>query len=235
MIERNGIYYLTYPHVENKIERLEYAIGDNPLGPFKVAGVIMDESSTGCWTNHHSMIQLKDQWYLFYHHNDYSPKFDKNRSIRVDSLFFLPDGTIKKVTPTLRGVGTTDANKLVQIDRYSRIGDQGVSIKFLDTLNTFSGWKTIFDAPDAWLQYNRVDFGKKKYKTISVRTVSSGGTLQVRTKGVNGPVLAEIVIPKSEAWTVTKASVRKPVSDIHDVIVVWKSKGSSEVDWISFE
>src|SRR5690606_3969549 len=25
MIERNGIYYLTYPHVENKIERLEYA------------------------------------------------------------------------------------------------------------------------------------------------------------------------------------------------------------------
>jgi hypothetical protein len=25
LFERNGIYYLTYPHVENKIERLEYA------------------------------------------------------------------------------------------------------------------------------------------------------------------------------------------------------------------
>ena len=31
MFERKGIYYLTYPHVQNKTERLEYAIGDNPL------------------------------------------------------------------------------------------------------------------------------------------------------------------------------------------------------------
>ncbi len=44
MFERHGKYYLTYHHVENKTERMEYAISDNPLGPFKVAGVIMDES-----------------------------------------------------------------------------------------------------------------------------------------------------------------------------------------------
>ena len=37
LFERNGIYYLTFPHVENKIERLEYAIGENPMGPFKMA------------------------------------------------------------------------------------------------------------------------------------------------------------------------------------------------------
>ncbi|MBP6662686.1 MAG: family 43 glycosylhydrolase, partial [Paludibacter sp.] len=40
LFERNGNYYLTFPHVENKIERLEYAMGDNPLGPFKMAGVV---------------------------------------------------------------------------------------------------------------------------------------------------------------------------------------------------
>ncbi len=34
VFERNGIYYLTYPHVANKTERLEYATGNNPLGPF---------------------------------------------------------------------------------------------------------------------------------------------------------------------------------------------------------
>ncbi len=32
LFERNGIYYLTYPHVENKTERLEYAMGNNPTG-----------------------------------------------------------------------------------------------------------------------------------------------------------------------------------------------------------
>lgn len=67
MFERNGIYYLTYTHVENKTERLEYAIGNNPMGPFKFMGVIMDESPN-CWTNHHSIIEFKNQRYLFYHY-----------------------------------------------------------------------------------------------------------------------------------------------------------------------
>jgi len=56
VFERNGIYYLTYPHVENKTERIEYSMGDHPLGPFKPAGVILDESSSGCWTVHHSIV-----------------------------------------------------------------------------------------------------------------------------------------------------------------------------------
>jgi beta-xylosidase len=46
-IERNGIYYMTYPHVQDKIERLEYTMSDNPMGPFNVTGVIMDESPAG--------------------------------------------------------------------------------------------------------------------------------------------------------------------------------------------
>jgi beta-xylosidase len=71
LFERNGIYYMTYPHVENKIERLEYAISNNPMGLFKVTGVIMDESPMGCWTNHHSIIEFNNQWYLFYHENVY--------------------------------------------------------------------------------------------------------------------------------------------------------------------
>lgn len=97
--ERNGKYYFTFPWVKEKTEVLAYAMGDNPMGPFEFKGIIMDESPTDCWTNHHSLVEYKDQWYLFYHHNDYSPEFDKNRSARVDSLFFNPDGTIQKSNP----------------------------------------------------------------------------------------------------------------------------------------
>src|SRR5262245_13696843 len=78
---RNGIYYLTYPHVQNRIERLEYATSNSPMGPFKWQGVILDESESGCWTVHHSLVEYKGQWYLFYHDRDLSPSFDKNRSI----------------------------------------------------------------------------------------------------------------------------------------------------------
>ena len=235
LFERNGVYYLTYPHVENKIERLEYAISDNPLGPFKFAGVIMDESPKGCWANHHSIIQYKNQWYLFYHHNDYSPKFDKSRSVRIDSLFFNDDGSIKKVTPTFRGVGITDAKQNIQLDRYSRISDNGASIAFLDSLHTFSGWKTILNSPGAWVQYNTVDFGKRLIRTISVRAASAGGILQLHTNGLNGPLVVEMKIPASKDWLITKATLSKLKSGIINIVVVLKGAGPVEVDWISFE
>ncbi|MEJ8817693.1 family 43 glycosylhydrolase [Lacibacter sp. H407] len=236
VFERNGIYYMTYPHVENKIERLEYAIGTNPLGPFKIVGAIMDESPTGCWTNHHSIIEFKKQWYLFYHHNDYSPKFDKARSIRLDSLSFNADGTIQKVIPTLRGVGVTAANKQIQIDRYTQLSEQGTSIVFLDTLNTFKGWKTIFNGAGAWLQYNSVDFGSKPLKTVSVNAISTdGGVLQLRANSITGPVIAELRIAKSNEWKLTKATVLKTQTGVQNLFVVSKDGKQVEVDWISFE
>jgi Glycosyl hydrolases family 43/Carbohydrate binding module (family 6) len=236
MFERNGIYYLTYPHVENKIERLEYATGNNPLGPFKFTGVIMDESESGCWTNHHSIIQFKNQWYLFYHDRNYSPRFDKARSIRADSLFFNVDGTIKKVIPTLRGIGLSDAKKEIQIDRYSAISNEGVAIDFIDTTNRFAGWKTIFNKPGAWVQYNSVDFGARSLKTVSVNAMSeTGGTLQICTGSVDGPVVAEVNIPKSTAWKLTKTGVVKLPKGVQNLFVILKDNKEVAADWIRFE
>ena len=234
LFERNGTYYLTYPHVENKIERLEYAVGENPLGPFKFAGVIMDESPTGCWTNHHSVINFKNQWYLFYHHNDYSPKFDKARSVRVDSLFFNEDGTIKKVNPTLRGVGLTNASSEIQLDRYTKIND--ASINFLDTADKFKGWKTEFNGQTAWVQYNSVDFGKKKIKSFTVRALSEkGGKFQVRLDKMDGPIIGEVTIPPTGQWKNIKSRTLKVEAGIHHLFVISKSDNPVEVDWIMFE
>jgi beta-xylosidase len=50
VFERNGIYYLTYPHAQTNAERLEYAISTNAMGPYQPAGVILDEAASGCWT-----------------------------------------------------------------------------------------------------------------------------------------------------------------------------------------
>ena len=236
LFERNGIYYMTFPHVENKIERLEYTMGNDPLGPFNNRGVIMDESASGCWTNHHSIIQFNNQWYLFYHNNDLSPQFDKNRSVRIDSLFFNEDGTIKKVIPTLRGVGLTKATKEIQIDRYTNISSKGVRVEFVDTLNKFKGWKTIFNENNAWLQYNSVDFGKKPLKTIVVKALSqTGGTLQIHTNSVDGNVIAEIKVPKNNDWKIIKSPVIKFKAGIQNLFVVSKDEKQVEVDWIKFE
>ena len=235
LFERNGIYYMTYPHVQNKIERLEYAMSNNPMGPFKVAGVIMDESPTGCWTNHHSIIKFNNQWYLFYHNNDFSPKFDKNRSVRVDSLFFNGDGTIKKVIPTLRGVGLTDATKEIQVDRYSSISGNSAEIAFLDSLNTFKGWKTILGTKNAWVQYNSVDFGDRKFKSVGINAMSKeGGTLQLFLDKADGPLLAEIKIPKGTGWNIVNTRMLKFQKGIHNLVVLLKDNNPVEVDWVRF-
>ena len=63
--KRNGKYYLTYPWVKDKPECLAYAMSDNPMGSFDYMGIIMDQSPTGGWNNHHSLVEYKGQWCLF--------------------------------------------------------------------------------------------------------------------------------------------------------------------------
>ena len=188
--ERKGKYYLTYPWVrgkqgdldangrviDNPTEALAYAMSDSPMGPFEYKGIIMEESPTQCWTNHHSIVQYQGQWYLFYHHNDYSPRFDKNRAMCCDSLFFNADGTIRPVRPTKRGVGITDAQGKVQMDRYSEIGG-GASIAYLDTNDYRQGWKVILP-PGGWVTYGNVRMPQGDYRTW-VRTLGWRGHGQI--------------------------------------------------------
>ena len=232
--KRNGKYYLTYPWVKDKTECLAYAMSDNPMGPFEYKGIIMEQSPTGCWTNHHSLVEYKGQWYLFYHHNDYSPEFDKNRSVRVDSLTFNPDGTIQLVTPTLRGVGITDAGKAIQLDRYSAISQEGASIDYINQANKFDGWKVLFNRKDAWVSYNRVDFGNQEWQKVDARVLSSaGGTLGVYA---NGKMIAEIEVPSSVSeWKTLSVPVEIAQAGIQDLRVSLVKGNDVQLDWIRFE
>jgi hypothetical protein len=235
VFERNGIYYMTYPHVENKIERLEYATSKSPLGPFTFAGVLMDESASGCWTNHQSVIRFKGQWYLFYHNDDLSPNFDKNRSIHADSLFFNSDGSIRKVTQTLRGVGLTRANGEIQIDRYSDISKTGVTVDFIDTAHRMQGWKTIFSQPGGWIRYNSVEFSKKPKTVVARVSGDQPGSFEVHLDKPDGLLVGTIKSATSTDWKEVKASIAKPIFGKHDLFIVAKSPGASAIDWIKFE
>jgi hypothetical protein len=234
--ERNGIYYLTYPHANTNTERLEYSISKSPMGPYEPKGVILDESPTGCWTVHQSMIEYKGQWYLFYHDKDLSPDFDKNRAIRAEYLYFNEYGTIKKVTPTLRGVGIVDAKSKIQIDRYSAISSQGVTDSFLDEANHFGGWKISLKGPNAWVQFDRVDFGKGGLKSVDVQGMAAaGGSIEIHLDKANGPLLAKVKLGKSASWQSAQSKVKNVPSGTHDLVVTHDGSDSVDLDWIRFE
>ncbi|MDP4275908.1 MAG: carbohydrate-binding protein, partial [Bacteroidota bacterium] len=130
----------------------------------------------------------------------------------------------------------TDASGKIQIDRYSRISSQGASIAFLDTYNHFGGWKVVFNSKNAWVQYNRVNFTKKSFKTVKVRAFSkTGSVLQIRLNNPKGPIIANIRIPQGNSWTTSKASVRGLKTGVENLVVSLADSNPVEADWIIFE
>jgi beta-xylosidase len=102
--KRGDWYYLTFPWVrgdtsngQNPTETLAYSMSKSPLGPWEFKGIIMAEHANKCWTNHHSLVEYKGQWYLFYHDCVPSNDITHLRSLKVQRLFYNEDGTIQKV------------------------------------------------------------------------------------------------------------------------------------------
>ena len=221
-------YYLTYPWVRENTETLAYAMSDNPLGPFEYKGLIMKESPVGCWTNHHSIVEYKGQWYLFYHHNDYSPDFDKNRSARIDRLFFNEDGTIQEVTPTLRGVGPVRARSKVELDRYTCI--DGARIEYLDQTDLFKGWKTVFSKAGDKVRFDDLDFGNRAPRTVIFKVRAPEGGILSLTAGQS----AEFDMPAATEWTEISSRMPFKVRKIQDLQLELEAGKDVEIDWITF-
>jgi hypothetical protein len=90
MHKYQGKYYFSYS--TGNTQKICYAIGDNPYGPFTYQGVIL--TPVVGWTTHHSIAEFKGTWYLFHH--DSVPSGGKTwlRSMKVCKLEYRADGTI---------------------------------------------------------------------------------------------------------------------------------------------
>jgi hypothetical protein len=89
----NDKYYFSYSTGDTHF--ICYAIGDNPYGPFTYKGVVLNPVVG--WTNHHSIVQWNNKWYLFYHDSSLSKGVTHLRSVKMTELTFRPDGTIETV------------------------------------------------------------------------------------------------------------------------------------------
>ena len=249
--EYNGNYYLTYPYVRENTEVLGYAMSKNPMGPYEYKGLIMAEHANGCWTNHHSIINYKGQWYLFYHHNDFSPRDDKRRSVCIEKLYFNPDGTIQEVKPTMRGAGINEATEKIEIDRYSEASND-VTTSLIDTVNTFRSYQATLPVKGSWIKYNDVNFDCLTEGYLIVNAKAAGNTtLYVREKAANGKIIAKIdmtVKPESPAgapamfrrdfsnqWLTLTAPLEYMPKGVTDLVITCEGDAGVSVDWIQFK
>ncbi|MGN6179738.1 MAG: glycoside hydrolase family 43 protein [Mucilaginibacter sp.] len=92
MHKYHGKYYLSYSTGDTHF--LAYAIGNNPMGPFTYAGHFM--LPVQGWTTHHSIVEFKGKWYIFYHDTQLSGKTHL-RNVKVTELHHRPNGTIEMI------------------------------------------------------------------------------------------------------------------------------------------
>lgn len=91
----NGKYYFSYSTGDTHF--ICYAIGDNPYGPFTYQGRILNPVVG--WTSHHSICEVENEWYLFYHDSSLSKGVTHLRSMKVTKIDYLEDGSIVTIDP----------------------------------------------------------------------------------------------------------------------------------------
>ena len=246
--EANGWYYLTYPYVRENTEVLGYAMSKNPMGPYEYKGLIMPEHENGCWTNHHSIINYKGQWYLFYHQNAFSPRDDKRRSVQIDKLYFNPDGTIKEVKKTMRGVGINKATEKIEIDRFSdaSIGVTTSNLDF-DSIPRFRGYEATLPTKGSWLKYNDVDFSPITDAYLIVNAKAAGNSeFCIREKTAKGKVIARIPMnvitqmgqfrrDQSNQWLTQTVNLEYVPKGVTDLCVTCEGDAEVSINWVQFK
>ncbi|MGY8896903.1 MAG: family 43 glycosylhydrolase [Paraglaciecola sp.] len=242
LFKRNGLYYFTFPHSPSGSEELAYAVGDSPLGPFEYQGMFMQRWRDGIWTNHHSVVEYEDQWYVFYHHHQISQN-QHLRSMRADKLFFDNRGHIQMVTPTERGIGTPPASAKLQIDRYSMLSDKGVKVSKVTGNELPANWQVDWVENGAWLNYDRVDFEQGQAQKVIVQAASQtqGGTVEVRLGGPKGEIIALVPVRNTGGWgkwQTFEAPLNTKLTGVNNLSFVFTGAKQGylfNIDWVSFK
>ena len=109
MFKRNGKYYFMWSEGgwTGPNYSVAYAIADQPTGPFKRIGKILQQDpliATGA--GHHSVISIpgRDEHFIVYHRRPLTEKDGNSRETCIDRLTFDANGNILPVKITREGV-----------------------------------------------------------------------------------------------------------------------------------
>ena len=109
MFKRNGKYYFMWSEGgwTGPDYSVSYAIADNPLGPFKRIGKILQQDpAVATGAGHHSVLHIKenDGYYIVYHRRPLGETDGNARQTCIEELRFDKDGRIMPVKITHEGV-----------------------------------------------------------------------------------------------------------------------------------
>jgi len=210
---------------------IEYMVSDSPMGPFTYGGELFRNQGVffGYYgNNHHSIVELNGQLYLFYHSRPVAGAMgiDYNyRSPQVDKITMNGE-KMNGVTGTMEGIAQLKALNPYDIVQAETMSDQGgINVSGLgDTVVTEIG-------KGDWVKATGVNF-TSGCESLTIRASStSGAAVKICTGGPSGTVIGYAEVPAGGMSEITV-----PVNNVsgkQDVCFVFS--GQMEFDWWSFD
>lgn len=215
----NNKYYYTYcNNWTGEENRKNYGFGiadiammesDNPLGPFKLKEVILENPNAKFGissNNHHCVFNFRGQWYMTYHTRtlERDMGFEKGyRCTFINPFTIKEDGSIGKIAMNYEGAaqsGNPNPYSLTNATTMSHQAGLATAPANADAAKYGSGEQKLtgIDSGD-FFRVKGVDFTYKKADklTVNVRktdVVDENCVIEVRSKSLRGDVLCHIPV-----------------------------------------
>lgn len=252
----DGKYYFVYSSILS--HELCYAIGDKPFGPFTYGGTLVSNGDVGYkgrtepdnypGNTHGGMVNIKGQWYIFYHRQTNKQKCARQGC--AEKLTILPDGSIPQVEMTSCGLNDGPLNGLgfyearIACNLYAKEGTifykksfekdkKKVHPYFTQTgpdrnIDSDQHIANMRDGSVAGFKY----FAMGKAAHIRLRTRGGNGRMLVYTD-LNGKPAAEIELADSAAWHTSAPAQFTCGQGVKPLYFVWH--GEQPLDFYGFE
>lgn len=250
--ERNGIYYLIYS--SQVMHELCYGMSDNPLGPFKYGGVIVSNCDLGIDSykdadyptayganNHGSIVQINNDWYIFYHRHTSNTWYARQGC--VEKISFTDDGHIIQAEMTSCGLNNGPLNDIDEYPSYivcnifddRKIPYVGAHNCAYVTQDGRDGDENIGYVcnihPGTTLGYKYFDC--KGVKGIEIVNRGYGnGVFEIRTE-IGGEVLATLPNNYCTVWETHTAPLNIP-DGVHALYITYNGDGNPSIKSFRF-
>lgn len=245
LMKRDSLYYLMYA-AGGVPEHISYSTSDKPTGPWTYRGQIMRQQNTGSFTNHSGICTFKGHNYFFYHTAWLPGGSGFKRSVAVEEFKYNADGTIPEIKATKEGV-----KPIATLNPYTR--QEAETIAFCEGLTskeeTYTDEETNKKATrvyisdihaNDYIKVRNVEFGDSVGTlTLSVRSVKTGGSIQVRMGSLSGTVAGTVKIPDTGGeWQEISINIKSTLKGVKDLYFKFTGSGSASLfdfDWWRFD
>lgn len=211
---------------------IEYMVSDNPMGPYTYGGELFKNQGNffGLYgNNHHSIVELNGQLYLFYHSRPVEAAMGiegNYRSPQVDKI--KVNGTkLESVTGTMTGIP-----QLKTINPYEKVQAETISDQAGINVRN-SGNTVITDVQSGdWIKISGVDFSHGAASLTISAASKNGGAVKICTGSPKGDVVGYAEVSASGG---TFSEITVPVNEVSgtkDLYFIFS--GDVEMDYWSF-